>query len=472
MDNKDNVAFEFHFTTTESQCMDIAFNCDKCGQHVVIDETGAGITVPCPTCGADLTVPIAESVSELPVPSNTKTASAEGEQVEYEIEKRNDKFLNIEQLDFFGQFSRSSDSRYMLTWCEGFTGERTLGLYLLLDGNRVIVRGKMRRPNDGKVSNSGNFILNTWTGNGEKLSGTFYAFAASGEILVRKKFRANLNHNGISDDGRFAFCDTCTSDFEAHSDKTFVFDLETRTLLSTIDGRADGRHSFDSEHRILSFIDDKSAMERRYTFEGIYLGAEQLNGERLTTFISLIEQELQSTGLGHDVLMNLYGLSGDSLKAAAHRKLLIELKEQKLLQEEQAKWKSDWSLAQIHRTLADLYEDAGNAIEATAHQEAWLRDAGGREVIEFIKKRIEKFTGTNLVAYAEIIALMERALEIGRVDDRHRAKIHRSIGEIYLRCSDNTKALEHLETALCLDPGIGVQKLVKRLKSEKQKNDH
>jgi transcription elongation factor Elf1 len=396
MDNKGNVAFEFYFTMTESPCMNIAFNCDKCGQHVVIDETGAGMTVPCPTCGADLTVPIAGSVSELPVPSNPKTALAEGEQIEREIKEDKGKFVNIEQLDFFGQFSRSSDSRYRLTWREAFAGERTLGPYLLLDGNRVIVRGRMQRPNDGKVSNNGNFVLNSWTGNGEKLSGTFYAFATSGEILVRKKFRANLNHNGISDNGRFAFCDTCTSDFEAHSDKTFVFDLETRTLLSTIDGRADGRYSFDSEHRILSFIDDKSALERRYTFEGIYLGAEQLNGERLTAFISLIDQELQSTGLGHDILMNLYGLSGDSIKVAAHRKLLIELKEQKLLQEEQAKWKSDWSLAQIHRTLADLYEDAGNAIEATAHQEAWLCGAGGREVIEFIKKELRNLQGQTL----------------------------------------------------------------------------
>lgn len=37
--------------------MDIAFNCDKCGQHIVIDEAGAGMTVPCPSCNQNLTVP-------------------------------------------------------------------------------------------------------------------------------------------------------------------------------------------------------------------------------------------------------------------------------------------------------------------------------------------------------------------------------------------------------------------------------
>ena len=37
--------------------MDIAFNCDKCGQHIVIDAAGAGMTVPCPSCNENLIVP-------------------------------------------------------------------------------------------------------------------------------------------------------------------------------------------------------------------------------------------------------------------------------------------------------------------------------------------------------------------------------------------------------------------------------
>ena len=41
--------------------MDIAFNCDKCGQHVVIDAAGAGMSVQCPNCGASLIVPKIDS---------------------------------------------------------------------------------------------------------------------------------------------------------------------------------------------------------------------------------------------------------------------------------------------------------------------------------------------------------------------------------------------------------------------------
>lgn len=41
----------------EELAVDITFNCDKCGQHIVIDESGAGAIVTCPSCQAPLQVP-------------------------------------------------------------------------------------------------------------------------------------------------------------------------------------------------------------------------------------------------------------------------------------------------------------------------------------------------------------------------------------------------------------------------------
>jgi len=37
--------------------MDISFDCDLCGQNIVIDAAGAGLQVQCPKCGERLTVP-------------------------------------------------------------------------------------------------------------------------------------------------------------------------------------------------------------------------------------------------------------------------------------------------------------------------------------------------------------------------------------------------------------------------------
>jgi len=51
--------------------MDITFACEKCGQHLVIDEAGAGVTIQCPKCDASLTVPKPPS----PSPSVTAPSS-------------------------------------------------------------------------------------------------------------------------------------------------------------------------------------------------------------------------------------------------------------------------------------------------------------------------------------------------------------------------------------------------------------
>lgn len=41
--------------------MDISFKCSSCGQNVVIDEAGVGLTVQCPKCGQPLIVPSPDS---------------------------------------------------------------------------------------------------------------------------------------------------------------------------------------------------------------------------------------------------------------------------------------------------------------------------------------------------------------------------------------------------------------------------
>ncbi len=48
--------------------MDITFNCGHCGQHIVVDEAGAGMAVQCPKCGQTLTVPQAAAASPLKAP--------------------------------------------------------------------------------------------------------------------------------------------------------------------------------------------------------------------------------------------------------------------------------------------------------------------------------------------------------------------------------------------------------------------
>jgi predicted amidophosphoribosyltransferase len=52
--------------------MDISFNCNQCGQQIVIDEAGAGQLVDCPKCGTPLEVPSKPMPSDKTPPHGAK----------------------------------------------------------------------------------------------------------------------------------------------------------------------------------------------------------------------------------------------------------------------------------------------------------------------------------------------------------------------------------------------------------------
>lgn len=56
--------------------MDISFDCDKCGEHLVIDEAGAGITIDCPGCGKPVYVPSSASQNPADPPVRVEVKSA------------------------------------------------------------------------------------------------------------------------------------------------------------------------------------------------------------------------------------------------------------------------------------------------------------------------------------------------------------------------------------------------------------
>jgi len=57
--------------------MDITFACEKCGQHLVIDEAGASLAIQCPKCGVSLTVP------KPPAPSPPPDTAPSSEELGY-----------------------------------------------------------------------------------------------------------------------------------------------------------------------------------------------------------------------------------------------------------------------------------------------------------------------------------------------------------------------------------------------------
>ena len=84
----------------------------------------------------------------------------------------------------------------------------------------------MTRPEDGRVANNGNFIIDDWE-EANVLGGSFVAFDRTGREIIRRHFNANLFNNGLSPDGRFAACHTCNSYDPDDSSVLAVFDLST-----------------------------------------------------------------------------------------------------------------------------------------------------------------------------------------------------------------------------------------------------
>lgn len=147
------------------------------------------------------------------------------------IDEFSENLVTIDELDFIGHFSKSPNGRFRLIWSdrnpEGTVGGyRTSGhgRWALLDDDRLLVSGQLERPNEGKVADSGTFILHDWLF-GDGLNGRFVAYRPDGSEIVARDFAANLFTNGLSADGHFAICQTAHSPGSEDGCKLVLFDL-------------------------------------------------------------------------------------------------------------------------------------------------------------------------------------------------------------------------------------------------------
>ena len=147
--------------------------------------------------------------------------------------------LHLTSHKFHGQCVVSPNGRFRLAWCDARAVTTAAGnhhwsgrgRYLLMQGNTVVVDGKLPRPNLGQVANNGTFILND-QGFENGLHGRLCAFHASGEQCLSVEFNAILFNCGLSDDGRLAACHTCNSDDENDGSVLAIFDLLKRREIS------------------------------------------------------------------------------------------------------------------------------------------------------------------------------------------------------------------------------------------------
>jgi outer membrane protein assembly factor BamB len=169
---------------------------------------------------------------------------------------------------FSGQCSQSENGIYILAWKDAWieedesTGIKKFmnGEFLLLENQKLILKGALRRPNNGEVANNGTFIFNDWLGfsggeNGKGLEGDFLAFNKKGKGIINHHYSANLKNNRLSNDGRYAICQTYHSK-TSDANTVTCFDLVTGKLLwqKIPETRSADAFKINSEENIIYFF--------------------------------------------------------------------------------------------------------------------------------------------------------------------------------------------------------------------------
>ena len=119
-----------------------------------------------------------------------KGGSSSGGSARYEITAG---LIFINGRDFVGSYSRSPNGRFILAWRDandagtrGGARANGHGRYILIDGDAIVAEGRVERPNDGKVADTGVFILNDWLFFSERLE----AFSSPSRRTARRSCRA------------------------------------------------------------------------------------------------------------------------------------------------------------------------------------------------------------------------------------------------------------------------------------------
>lgn len=141
---------------------------------------------------------------------------------------------HVPELDLMGQFKRSPNQRFILIFGSIGAGEGDRdGRYAIIEGAAPRVFGKAERPSEGAVADTGAFALNDWL-HGPGLSGRFIAGRPDGTVTIVADFTANLSGVAISEDGRYAVCQTLRSPDSADSNIVVLFDLDEGKELARV----------------------------------------------------------------------------------------------------------------------------------------------------------------------------------------------------------------------------------------------
>ena len=216
-----------------------------------------------------------------------------------------DRFVHIDELDLSGSIVTSPNGRFAIVVGSVFGGDgdydsRTRdGAFAVLEGGLLRVSGTAERPQEGKVADSGAFVISDWL-HGDGLKGRFLGFHPDGSLAFAHEFSANLGVNGLSAEGRYAACQTYRSPDSPDSCIVGLFDLEQGELLARISPQCGTAQSFefDGAQRHIHILTTDGDRET-YGFDGAMVDRDAWLDRRIARGdLKVIGDLLKAGGLG------------------------------------------------------------------------------------------------------------------------------------------------------------------------------
>ena len=132
--------------------------------------------------------------------------------------------IQIDELNFFGSFSKSPNKKFLISWGPSNT-------VILVKNDKILFSKKLQvlRLDDGKVADNGTFIVTDIRGN--ELESMFFIFDMLGQQLLCHKFHANTLNTAISADGKYAACQLANNPDHKDGGALAMFDIEHGALL-------------------------------------------------------------------------------------------------------------------------------------------------------------------------------------------------------------------------------------------------
>lgn len=188
-------------------------------------------------------------------------------------------FVEVPSLKLFGQATHSKNKQFTLVWSNdsaniGGSRNSGLGTYVILAGKDVVKTGRLQRLDDGKIANNASFIFKRSV-TSEGLACEIHGFNKDGLELLSYSFKALMLNNGISDDGKYAICQTANAPGD-DGNKLFLFDLEKGTLLwkKPPDSGWAYKYEFDTEKGFIYLVYLRLG-KFRYDMQGNFLDHEK-----------------------------------------------------------------------------------------------------------------------------------------------------------------------------------------------------